>query len=205
MSSYVIVAPDAMAAASQQLTGLGSAIQAANSAVAASTTQVLAAGGDEVSAVIARLFGSYGQDYQAFSAQTAAFHEQFVRALTVGNNAYATAEALNASPLQTIEQLILDVINAPTNILLGRPLLGNGTDAAPGSGGRGGDGGILIGNGGSGGSGATGQAGGRGGNAGLFGWGGVGGAGGTGAPGMAGAPGGNGGAGGFLGGNGGAG
>ena len=35
---------------------------------ASSTTGIVAAGRDEVSAAIARLFGSYGQDFQALSA-----------------------------------------------------------------------------------------------------------------------------------------
>ncbi|WP_435404719.1 PE family protein [Mycobacterium riyadhense] len=146
------------------MTDIGSAVAAANSAAMVSTTRVLAAGGDEVSAAIARLFGTYAQEYQALSGQSAAFHEEFVRALTASGSAYAAAETVNAGPLQ----ILLDLINAPTNILLGRPLIGDGTNGAPGTGQAGGAGGILIGNGGNGGSGATGQAGGPGGAAGLF-------------------------------------
>ncbi|SOJ56597.1 PE-PGRS family protein PE_PGRS16 [Mycobacterium simulans] len=163
MSSFVIAAPEVLAAASRELTGIGSAISAANSAAAASTTQLVAAGGDEVSAVLARLFGSYAQDYQALSAQTAAFHDQFVRALAAGGGAYAAAETVNASPLQ----ILLDLINAPTNILLGRPLIGDGANGAPGTGQAGGAGGILIGNGGNGGGGG-GRAAGGGGGGGVF-------------------------------------
>lgn len=77
-----------------------------------------------------------------------------------------------------VEQDVLGVINAPTNYLLGRPLLGNGTNGAPGTSQAGGPGGILWGNGGNGGSsGTTGVAGGPGGPAGLIGNGGTGGAG----------------------------
>ncbi|WP_083047471.1 PE family protein, partial [Mycobacterium shinjukuense] len=169
MSSFVIAVPEALAAASSELTGIGSTIRAANSAAAASTTEILAAGSDEVSAAIARLFGSYARDFQALSAQAAAFHDQFVRAIAASGDAYAAAEALNASPLQVLEQDILSLINAPTNMLFGRPLIGNGADGAPGTGQPGGAGGILIGNGGNGGSGATGHAGGAGGSAGLWG------------------------------------
>jgi hypothetical protein len=103
----------------------------------------------------------------------------------------------NASPLQTLGQDVLGVVNAPTEALLGRPLIGNGANGAPGTGQAGGPGGILFGNGGAGGSGAPGQAGGAGGAAGLIGNGGAGGAGG------AGANGGSGGTGGMLFGNGG--
>ncbi|EUA88758.1 PE family protein [Mycobacterium ulcerans str. Harvey] len=48
----------------------------------APTTAVLAAGADEVSAVIAALFAAHGQAYQTLSAQAAQFHDQFVAAMT---------------------------------------------------------------------------------------------------------------------------
>jgi len=83
----------------------------------------------------------------------AAFHHQFVSAMTGAGQSYAGAEAANASPLQTLEQDVLGVINAPTDALLGRPLIGDGTNGAPGSGAGGGAGGILWGNGGNGGDG----------------------------------------------------
>ena len=61
--------------------------------------------------------------------------------MSVGAGAYAATEAANASPLQTLEQDVLAVINAPTETFLGRPLIGDGTNAAVGSGKNGGDGG----------------------------------------------------------------
>jgi hypothetical protein len=78
MSSYVIAAPDALAAASAHLTGIGEAITDANTAAAASTTRLLAAGADEVSSAIAGLFGMHAQEYQALSTQVTAFHDRFV-------------------------------------------------------------------------------------------------------------------------------
>src|SRR5436309_344506 len=84
------------------------------------------------------------------------------------------AAAASTSPFQTVIDDVLGVVNAPTNFLLGRPLIGDGTNGVAGTGQAGGDGGILWGNGGMGGSGTPGQSGGRGGNAGLFGDGGVG-------------------------------
>ncbi|MBA2788300.1 PE family protein, partial [Mycobacterium canettii] len=181
--SYVIAAPEALVAAATDLATLGSTIGAANAAAAGSTTALLAAGADEVSAAIAALFGMHGQTYQALSARAAAFHERFVQALATGGGAYAAAEAASASPLQGA----LDLLNAPTQALLGRPLIGNGANGAPGSGANGGDGWILFGSGGAGGSGAAGMAGGNGGAAGLFGNGGAGGAGGSATAGAAGA------------------
>ncbi len=46
--SYVIPAPATMTAAASDLTGIQAALSAANAAAATSTTQVLAAGADEV-------------------------------------------------------------------------------------------------------------------------------------------------------------
>src|SRR6202167_449386 len=152
MSSFVNVIPEAMATASSDLTGIGRVISEANTAAAVPTTQVLAAGDDEVSAAIASLFSSHGQDFQALSAQVSSFHTEFVQTLSGAAGSYASAEAANASPLQAVEQQVLGVINAPTQVLVGRPLIGNGANGAPGTGANGGGGGILIGNGGNGGA-----------------------------------------------------
>lgn len=181
--SFLIASPEALAATATYLTGIGSAINAANAVAAAPTTEILAAGTDEVSTAISALFGAHAQAYQALSAHVAAFHDQFVHTLTAGAGSYMAAEAA-ASPLQALQLELLNAINAPTLALLGRPLIGDGTDAAPGSGGAGGAGGILIGNGGNGGgasnSASIGGDGGSGGAGGmLYGAGGVGGNGGA--------------------------
>ncbi|WP_152531561.1 PE family protein, partial [Mycobacterium sp. UM_CSW] len=175
--SFVVAAPSAMEVAATDLAAIGSTLSAANAVATAPTTTVLASGADEVSVAIAALFSDYGQGYQGLSAQAAAFHTQFMHALRGAQGAYAVAEAANASPLQTLEDDVLGLINAPTNLLLGRPLIGDGTNGTPGTGQAGGPGGILWGNGGNGGSGALGHDGGAGGPAGLFGHGGTGGAG----------------------------
>ncbi len=189
--SFVLIAPEFVTAAAGDLTNLGSSISAANASAASATTQVLAAGADEVSARIAALFGGFGLEYQAISAQVAAYHQRFVQALSTGAGAYASAEAAAA------EQIVLGVINAPTQALLGRPLIGDGANATT-PGGAGGAGGLLFGDGADGGA-ATGVGdggdGGNGGNGGNGGTGvgspgGLGGAGGTGGLGGAGAGGG---------------
>ncbi len=194
--SFVTAAPEMLATAAQNVANIGTSLSAANATAAASTTSVLAAGADEVSQAIARLFSDYATHYQSLNAQAAAFHHSFVQTLNAAGGAYSSAEAANASA-QALEQNLLAVINAPAQALFGRPLIGNGangTAASP----NGGDGGILYGNGGNGFSQTTaGVAGGAGGSAGLIGNGGNGGAGG------AGAAGGAGGAGGWLLGNGG--
>ena len=60
---------------------------------------VIPAAADEVSAAIAAVFGAHAQGFQALSAQAAAFHQQFIQALTTGAGAYAGVEAASASRL----------------------------------------------------------------------------------------------------------
>ena len=141
--SFVIVGPEVLAAAASDLTSLGFTISAANAAAAAPTTGLMAAGAYEVSAAVAALFGAHGQAHQALSAQAAAFHQEFVRALSAGAGSYAGAEAAAASPLQSL----LDPINAQVQAATGRPLMGNSTNGTPGTGQDGTPGGWLIGNG----------------------------------------------------------
>ncbi len=160
--SFVIAAPETLVRAASDLANIGSTLGAANAAALGPTTELLAAGADEVSAAIASLFAAHGQAYQAVSAQMSAFHAQFVQTFTAGAGAYASAEAAAAAPLEGL----LNIVNTPTQLLLGRPLIGNGANGAPGTGQAGGAGGLLYGNGGAGGSGAPGQAGGPGGAAG---------------------------------------
>ncbi|WP_142282226.1 PE family protein, partial [Mycobacterium sp. IEC1808] len=150
--SFVIAVPEVVASAASDVAGIGSMIGAAKAAAAAPTTGVLAAAGDEVSAAIASVFSTHAQEFQALSDQAAAFHNQFVEALAGAGGLYAGAEAANASPLASL----LGVINTPTELLLGRPLIGNGANGAAGTGAAGGAGGILFGSGGNGGSGAPG-------------------------------------------------
>src|SRR4051794_31192030 len=101
---YLSLAPEILTATAQDLASVGSAVSAANLSAASLTEELVAAAGDEVSAAISRLFGTYAQDYQALSAQAALFHDQFVQALTSGAGAYASTEFANASPLQTLQR-----------------------------------------------------------------------------------------------------
>ncbi|WP_141766779.1 PE family protein, partial [Mycobacterium tuberculosis] len=182
--SFVLVSPSQLMAAAADVAGIGSAISAANAAALAPTSVLAAAGADEVSAAVAALFSAHAGQYQQLGARAALFHEQFVQALTGAASAYASAEATN------VEQQVLGLINAPTQALLGRPLIGNGADGTAANP-NGGAGGLLYGNGGNGFSQTTaGLTGGTGGSAGLIGNGRNGGAGGAGANGGAGGNGG---------------
>lgn len=198
--SYLAAVPDFLASAATDLSGIDARLIAANAAAIDPITALVPAAGDEISATISSWFAGHAREYQALSNRAATFHAQFLQALNGAGSAYAAAEAANSSLLQTLEQNALAVINAPTNLLLGRPLIGDGADGTA-TNPNGGAGGLLIGNGGNGFSQTDnpGIAGGAGGAAGLIGNGGLGGAGGTGAAGGAG------GSGGYLYGNGGGG
>ena len=56
--SFVFAVPDVVSTAATDLAGIGSTLSQANSAAAAQTTEVLAAGSDEVSAAVAALFAA---------------------------------------------------------------------------------------------------------------------------------------------------
>lgn len=213
--SFVIVARDALAAAAADLAQIGSAVNAGNLAAANPTTAVAAAAADEVSAALAALFGAHAREYQAayheqfvhrLSAAATSYAVTEVTIATSLRGALGSAPAsvsdgfqafvygpIHATGQQWINspvgEALAPIVNAPTNVLLGRDLIGNGvtgTAAAP----NGGPGGLLFGDGG------AGYTGGNGGSAGLIGNGGTGGAG------FAGGVGGMGGTGGWLMGNG---
>jgi hypothetical protein len=99
--SFLIVAPEMVTGAATGLGSIGSTVSAANAAVAAPTTAVLTAAGDEVSAAIAALFSRYGSEFQGQSAQVAKFHSQFVQTLDSAAGAYAGTEAANVRGLLT--------------------------------------------------------------------------------------------------------
>src|ERR1700733_11831925 len=122
--SFVFATPESMVDAAADLANIGSAVTAANVAAAVSTTGILTAGADEVSGAITALFNAYSNEYQSISAHAAVFHNHFVQTLTAGAASYTQVDAANA------EQCVLNVVNAPTEALLGRPLIGNGANAA---------------------------------------------------------------------------
>ncbi|WP_119184907.1 PE family protein [Mycobacterium decipiens] len=97
--SYVFAQPPVLAAAATELAGIGSAVSAATAAAAAPTTGLVAAAADEVSTAIANLFGALGQEYQAISAQLAAFHNEFTQRLAAAAYAFVYTEATNTSAL----------------------------------------------------------------------------------------------------------
>ncbi|WP_255731245.1 MULTISPECIES: PE domain-containing protein [Mycobacterium] len=125
--SYVIAAPDYVAAAATDLANIGTAVNDATAMAVGPTMGALApAGADEVSAAIAAMFGAHAQAFQAISAQAAAFHNQFVELMGLGAQQYGLSEATNVASIQTDAAL-----PAPT---LGRSVLSHGAQVAPAAG-----------------------------------------------------------------------
>jgi hypothetical protein len=97
--SLLIAAPDTLAGAAADVASLGSSLRAAHDAAAGSTTSIVTAAEDEVSAAIARLFSAHGQWFHGLGAQAAAFQDQFVQALTASAGSYASTEAQSVGTL----------------------------------------------------------------------------------------------------------
>jgi hypothetical protein len=100
--SYVVAAPDILGSAATDVEAISSAINAAGATAALPTTGLVAAAQDEVSAAIAKLFGIYGEHYQALLSQSALFHSRFSQALAAATNAYAHSETANTAALYDI-------------------------------------------------------------------------------------------------------
>ncbi|GAB7142120.1 PE family protein [Mycobacterium riyadhense] len=111
--SFVVTTPEIVAAAAENLAGIGTTLAKATASAAGPTTEVAAAAADEVSIAISQLFGTYAQEFQAVSAQAATFQDQFVRLLTGGAAAYLNTEIAN------VEQNLGNAMNTPTQALLG--------------------------------------------------------------------------------------
>jgi hypothetical protein len=92
---FVSTVPAAIAAAATQLEGIGTSFSAESSAAATPTTALAPAGSDEVSALQASVFSTYGQLYQTVSAQAQAIHQQFVNTLQSSSGSYSDTEAAN--------------------------------------------------------------------------------------------------------------
>jgi hypothetical protein len=116
--SFVSVVQDGVSEAARTLAGIRSELSAASTAAAVPTTGVAAAAQDEVSVAIARVFGTFGQEFQTLSAEAQAFHEQFVSTLTAGLGQYLSAEGTNA------QQTLLNALNVPSHLgsVLGIPI-----------------------------------------------------------------------------------
>jgi hypothetical protein len=121
--SFIVAGPDALAAAASDIAGIGSTINAANTAAALPTAELMAPAADAVSAQVAEVFSSHAEVYRQLSRQMSAFHDQFVGALQATANSYASTEANSAQGLAS-------AIGSPVAKLLGQPLIGQGQGGA---------------------------------------------------------------------------
>ena len=126
MSLFVVAVPEAIAEVSGDLTGIGDAIKGAAAEAAPSTTGILAAAEDEVSAAVARFFGSYGEAFQTLTASATQFHTEFAQALSGAGTTYAAADGSNVSLLvRGLQQQFFDKgVFSPFIYLTGQPLFG---------------------------------------------------------------------------------
>ncbi|WP_265415712.1 PE family protein [Mycobacterium malmoense] len=95
--SFVITTPEIVASAAGNLAGIGTTLGQAIAVASGPTTDVAAGAADEVSTAVSRLFSAYGQQFQAFGARAAAFHDDFVRLLNGSVSAYLGAESANTA------------------------------------------------------------------------------------------------------------
>jgi hypothetical protein len=96
--SFLTTQPEELAAAAGKLDTVGAAMAAQNAASAApTTTGVIPAAADEVSALQASLFTAYGTLYQQVSGEAAAMYDMFVNTLGMSAGTYSAAEAANSS------------------------------------------------------------------------------------------------------------
>lgn len=94
--SFVNIVPEMLSAAADNLQSVGAAMSAQNAAAAASTTGLIPAAADEVSALTAAQFAAHAQMYQVVSAEASAIHQAFVTVLATSAASYAVTEAANA-------------------------------------------------------------------------------------------------------------
>jgi PE family len=128
--SYVIAAPEYLAAAASDLLNIGSALTDANSAALGPTSSVFAAGADEVSTAISVLFNAHAQAYQALSEAAQAFHTQFVQLMSGGAQQYVLAEAANASPLQVLQGLVSESTASSQVLTTSQPVASSAASVA---------------------------------------------------------------------------
>lgn len=95
--SFVTIQPEMLAAAADELAGIGSTMAAQDAAAAAPTTGVVPPAADAVSASIATQFAAHAAGYQTVSARAATIHDGFVATLIASAGGYSAAESVNAT------------------------------------------------------------------------------------------------------------
>jgi PE family/PPE-SVP subfamily C-terminal region len=117
--SFLTTIPEELLAAAAQLEGVGSSLAAQNAGAAAPTTSVAPAAADQVSAIQAAVFSTYGTMYQQIAAQAQEIQQQFVQTLGLSSGTYSATEAANAADATPADQFSQFLTNAAT--FLGGP------------------------------------------------------------------------------------
>ncbi|OBK14155.1 PE family protein [Mycobacterium asiaticum] len=99
--TQLLVDPQIVSTVTANIDRIGSTIRAASAAAAAPTSGLVAAAADEVSAAIANLFGTHGQEFQAVVNQVEAYHGQFQQNLAAAANAYVQTETAAVNSLRS--------------------------------------------------------------------------------------------------------
>lgn len=138
--SFLKTIPEELAAAAAQLATVGGSLTAENAGAAAPTTTIAPAAADEVSALQAGIFTTYGTIYQQIAAEAQAIQDQFVNILGLSASTYGTTEAANASaasvgsggPIDALTSLINGVstmFGGPVSSVGGSPFSLSGNSA----------------------------------------------------------------------------
>jgi PE family len=94
--SRVVINPQILSAAADNLQSIGSVIDEQNSAATTCTAEVISAATDEVSALVAIQFSAHAIQYRAASAQAAMVRELMTATLQAAAISYAATETANA-------------------------------------------------------------------------------------------------------------
>jgi len=133
--SILTAIPEELLAAAAQLAGVGSSLTAQNAGAAAPTTAIAPAASDQVSALQAALFSSYGTLYQQIAAEAETMQQQFLQNLGLSSGNYAAAEATNVAQSAPVDQFstfvndIATFLGGPTTSVGGNPFSPSGNSA----------------------------------------------------------------------------
>jgi PE family/PPE-SVP subfamily C-terminal region len=124
--SFLTAIPQELQSAATQLEGIGNALTAQITGSAASTTAVAPAASDQVSALQAGIFSTYGTLYQQIAAEAQAIQQQFISTLGLSSGTYTETEAANAAANGPVQNIIDSI-----NTALGGPVTSITNSAGP--------------------------------------------------------------------------
>jgi PE family/PPE-SVP subfamily C-terminal region len=133
--SFLTTIPEELLAAAAQLEAVGSSLAAQNAGAAAPTTGIAPAASDQVSAIQAAVFATYGTMYQQIAAQAQEIQQQFVQTLGLSSGTYSATEAANAAQSAPADQFanflngIATFLGGPSTSFGGNPFSPSGNAA----------------------------------------------------------------------------